>query len=78
MWNIPETSEARLHWQKRWKASSVRRSPNNMKLTPYSILIVVALLMALGALIWTPTWPIMPVTVLLVCIALLTRAPAGP
>lgn len=43
-----------------------------MNLTAYNILIVIAILLAILNLI-KPTWPILGVAVLLVCVALLAK-----
>jgi hypothetical protein len=41
-----------------------------MNLTPFSILVVIALLLSVLSMI-KPTWPLLSVSVLLVCVALL-------
>lgn len=41
-----------------------------MNLTPFTILVGISLVLAVVALI-KPTWPLLPVAVLLVCVALL-------
>lgn len=43
-----------------------------MNLNPHQILLVIALVLAIGALV-KPAWPLCPVAVLLVCIALLIK-----
>lgn len=41
-----------------------------MNLTPFVILVVISLVLSVVALV-KPTWPLLPVAVLLVCVALL-------
>lgn len=44
-----------------------------MNLTAFNILVVIALILAIAGMI-KPQWPLVAVSVLLVCVALLTKA----
>lgn len=44
-----------------------------MLITPFTILVIIALIFAVVSMIW-PTYPLLSVSVLLVCVALLINA----